>query len=73
MIIKFELTIVEYQLAERYAQKHNLSIEEAFKNVLFENIEDQCALVFAREAYGEYIKSGKKTRSIDELWKKLDI
>ena len=73
MIIKFELTTEEYQLAERYAQKHNLSIEEAFKNALFENIEDECALVFAREAYGEYIKSGKKTRPIEELWKELDM
>ena len=73
MLISFGLTTEEYQIAERYAQKHNLSVEEVFKRALFERIEDECAIAFAREAYDEYIKSGKKTRPIDELWKELDL
>ena len=73
MIIKFELTTEEYQLAERYAQKHNLSVEEVFKKALFERIEDECTIDFAKEAYEEYIKCGRRTRPIDELWKELDI
>ena len=73
MSIRIELTVEEYQIVERYAQKYNLSVEEVFKKALFERIEDECAIAFAREAYDEYIKSGKKTRPIDELWKELDI
>ena len=73
MTVTIELTEEETQLVERYAKKCNLSVEAAFKNALFELIEDECALVFAREAYDEYIKSGKKTRPIDELWKELDL
>ena len=73
MTVTIELTEEETQLVERYAKKCNLSVEAAFENALFERIEDECAIAFAREAYDEYIKSGKKTRPIDELWKELDL
>ena len=36
-------------------------------------IENEYDIKIANEAYAEYIKSGKKSRPIEELWKELDI
>ena len=36
-------------------------------------IENENDIKIANEAYAEYIKSGKKSRPIEELWKELDI
>ena len=73
MYISIDLTTEEKEAAERYAIMHNLSLEEAFKAALFERIEDECAIAFASEAYEEYVKNGKQSRPIDELWKELEM
>ena len=67
------LTPEEKILAESYAKLHSLSLGEAFKKALFERIEDEYDITAADEAYEEYVKSGKKSRPISELWKELDI
>lgn len=36
-------------------------------------IENEYDIKIANEAYSEYIKSGKKSKPIEELWKELDI
>ena len=64
---------IEKLLAESYAKLHSLSLGEAFKKALFERIEDEYDITVANEAYEEYVKSGKKSRPIAELWKELDI
>ena len=46
---------------------------EAFKKALFERIEDEYDIAVANEAYDEYLKSGKKSRPIGELWKDVDL
>ena len=38
-----------------------------------EEIEEKCDIILADEAYAEYENSGKKSRSISELWKELDL
>lgn len=38
-----------------------------------QKIEDECDIALADEAYDEYIKSGKRSRLIDELWRELDL
>ena len=50
-----------------------MSLGEAFKKALFEKIEDEYDISIADEAYNDYVKSGKKSRPISELWKELDL
>ena len=73
MSFSIRLTPEEKILAESYAKVHSLSLGEAFKKALFERIEDEYDITAADEAYEEYVKSGKKSRPISELWKELDI
>ncbi len=73
MSFSIRLTEEEKKLAESYANLHAISLGEAFKRALFERIEDEYDLTIADEAYSDYIKSGKKSRPISELWKELDL
>lgn len=73
MSFSIRLTPEEKILAESYAKLHSLSLGEAFKKALFERIEDEYDITAADEAYEEYVKSGKKSRPISELWKELDV
>ena len=63
--------------------KEGVTVEEACqqfaaavvrdKNILIEMLEDAEDLRIAEEAHEEYIRSGKKSRPIEELWKELDL
>lgn len=73
MAFSIRLTEEEKALADSYARMHNVSLGEAFKKALFEKIEEEYDLSIAEEAYSEYIKDGKKSRPIEELWEELDL
>ena len=73
MIFSIRLTEEEKSLAESYAKIHSISLEEAFKQALFERIEDEYDIAIAEEAYSEYVKSGFKSRPISKLWDKLEL
>ena len=73
MTISIRLTDEEKTLAVRYAKFHSCSLEEAFKRALFERIKEEYDAVVAREAYDEYLESGKRSRPIDELWKECGL
>lgn len=73
MSFSIRMTAEERSLADSYAKLHSLSLAEAFKKALFERIEDEYDLAVYNEAYDEYVKSGKKSRPIEDLWKELDI
>lgn len=73
MSFSIRMTAEERKLADSYAKLHSLSLAEAFKRALFERIEDEYDLVVYHEAYDEYVKSGKKSRPIEDLWKELDL
>lgn len=73
MAFSIRLTEEERRLADSYAKLHSVSIGEAFKKALFEKIEDEYDITVADEAYKEYLKDGKKSRPIEELWKELDL
>lgn len=73
MAFSIRLTEQERRLAENYARTHSISLGEAFKQALFERIEDEYDLKVFEEAYAEYEKSGRKTTPIEELWKELDL
>ncbi|MBQ7131195.1 MAG: antitoxin [Oscillospiraceae bacterium] len=73
MAFSIRLTEQEKKLAESYAKLHSMSLGEAFKRALFEKIEDEYDITVADEAYNEYLKSGKKSVPIEQLWKELDL
>lgn len=73
MAFSIRLTNEERALAESYARLHSVSLAEAFKKALFEQIETEYNITIANEAYNEYEKNGKKSRPISELWKELDL
>lgn len=73
MSFSIRLTTEEKNLAESYARIHAISLGEAFKQALFEKIEDEYDLTVAQEAYDEYVNEGRKSRPISELWKELDL
>lgn len=73
MPLSIRLSDDERQLVDSYAKIHAISVAEAFKRALFEKIEDEFDVSVANAAYDEYVKSGKKSRPIDELWKELDL
>ncbi len=73
MSFSIRLTAEEKALAESYAKLHALSLGEAFKKALFEKIEEEYDIAIANEAYDEYVKDGKKSKPISELWKELDL
>ena len=73
MAFSIRLTEQEKLIADSYAKLHSLSLGEAFKQALFEKIEDEYDIAVAEEAHTEYVNGGKKSRPISELWKELDL
>ncbi len=73
MSFSIRLTPEEKALAESYARLHSLSLGEAFRQALFERIEDEYDAEVAKEAYDEYVKDGRKSRPISKLWEELDL
>lgn len=73
MAFSIRLTDEEKKLADSYAKIHSISLSEAFKKALFEKIEDEYDIAIAEESYNEYVKTGKKSRPISELWKECEL
>ena len=73
MAFSIRLTEEERKLVDSYTEIHSISIGEAFKKALFEKIEEEFDIAVADEAYNEYVKSGKKSRPIEELWDELEL
>ncbi len=73
MAFSIRLTEEEKKLASSYAALHAMSLGEAFKQALFEKIEDEYDIAIADAAYQEYLNDGKKSRPIEELWDELEL
>lgn len=73
MPLSIRLSEEERRLADSYAKLHSISVGEAFKRALFEKIEDEFDITVATDSYDEYLKSGKQSRPISELWDELGI
>lgn len=73
MAFSIRLTDEERMLAESYAKIHSFTLAEAFKNALFEKIEDEYDIAVADEAYKEYVDSGCKSTPIEDFWRELDV
>lgn len=68
MEVHIKLTDAEWKFVEAYSMKHSISMEVAFKQALFERIEDEYDLKVASEALDEFNKTGRKSRNISKLW-----
>ena len=73
MAFSIRLTDQEKQIATSYAKMHSMSVGEAFKQALFEKIEDEYDLKVYEESYEEYERCGRKSRPNEELWQDLDL
>ncbi len=73
MAFSIRLTEQEKQIALSYARLHSLSLGEAFKQALFEKIEEEYDISVYDEAYKEYKSGGEKSRPIEELWRELEL
>ena len=73
MAFSIRLTEQEKKLAESYAKLHSLSLGEAFKQALFEKIEEEYDVTVAEEALREYEQDGEKSIPIDKLWEELGV
>ena len=73
MAFSIRLTEQEKQIADSYARLHSLSLGEAFKQALFEKIEDEYDIAVCEEALKDYEENGRKSRPIEELWQELEI
>ncbi len=73
MAFSIRLSAEEKKLVTSYATVHSISLAQAFKQALFEKIEDEYDITIANEAYEEYLQEGKKSRPIEELWNELSL
>ena len=69
MAFSIRLTEQEKKIVDSYARLHSISLGEAFKQALFEKIEEEYDLA----VFDEYKKSGEESRPISDFWKELDI
>ena len=73
MPFSIRLTEEEKSLAESYAKLHSMTLSEAFKTALFEQIEEEYDIAVGDEAWEEYEKDGRRSRPVSELWEELDL
>ena len=73
MKINIQITQEEMILAKKNAKNHSITLKDAFKNALFEKIEDEYDAITAEKAYEDYLKDEKNSKPISELWKDLDL
>lgn len=72
MKVLIRLSKEEKELAEDYAKLHSISLDEAFKRALFEQMEDEYDIEAANEAYKEYVDSGRKSIPSEAFWNEMD-
>ena len=73
MVFSIKLTDEEEKLVKSYAKKHSLSLDEAFKQALFEKIEDEYDAAVADKAYKDYLNDESKSTPIKDFWKQLNL
>lgn len=60
MAFSIRLTEQEKKIVDSYARLHSISLGEAFKQALFEKIEEEYDLAVFDDAYDEYKRAVKK-------------
>lgn len=73
MAFSIRLSEKERKLATSYSRLHGITLGEAFKQALFERIEDEYDVQIAQEALKDWERDGYKTRPIEELWEECEL
>lgn len=73
MAFSIRLNEKERKLATSYSRLHGITLGEAFKQALFERIEDEYDVQIAQEALDDWARDGYKTRPIEELWEECGL
>lgn len=68
MSFSIRMTEQEEKIAKAYAMLQGISLGEAFKQALFDRIEDEMDIKAADEAYAEYLKN-PVSYSLEDLMK----
>ena len=71
MSYSIRMTAEERTIAENYAKLHCISLAEAFKNALFERIEDEYDMKVFADYEADKAKGKIKTYSHEEVWKEF--
>ena len=66
------MTKKEKEIAEAYAKKHGLLLEQAIKDSFFEKIEDEYDAALADKALKEYEKN-PKTYTLEEVIESIKL
>lgn len=72
MSFSIRLTADEKSLAESYAKLHSISLSQAFKQALFEKIEEEYDVAVAEIEYQEY-QQNPKTYTHAQVVEMLDL
>lgn len=72
-IISLRVPEKELNIFKSYAKLNNQSLSEIIRTALLERIEDEYDLKIFEEYEAEKVQGTLKTRSINELWKELDL
>lgn len=72
MAFSIRLTDQEKKIADSYAKLHSISLGEAFKQALFEKIEDEYDIAVYEKAMEEYRKN-PVTYTLEEVKKELEL
>ena len=73
MAFSIRLNEKERNLAESYSHLHGITLGEAFKQALFDRIEDEYDMQIAQEALNDWERDGYQTRPIEELWEECGL
>lgn len=73
MAFSIRLNEKERKLATSYSRLHGITLGEAFKQALFDRIEDEYDVQIAQEALDDWAQDGYKTRPIEELWEECGL
>lgn len=68
MAFSIRLTEEERKLAGSYAKLHSISVGDAFKQALFEKIDEEYDRAVFEDAYQDWVADGKKTYPIEKVW-----
>lgn len=72
MAISLRLSDEDTQLVKKYAEMHNMTLSELFRQAVMEKIEDEYDLMAYEKATEEYLKN-PMTHTLDDVEKELGL
>lgn len=73
MSLSIPMTSEELALVKAYADARSLTLVEAFKEALFERIEDEQDILQATKSYEECLHNPASVEPMDELYKEFKV